>query len=142
MKKASLILWSLLTLYTLTYVFSYGFQSNLLPQLLQGQADGFSTFFFNWMGLVPFYFLIDASLDENRTRLSWIPIGLSFIFGAYSLLWGYRNLSGKRLKLTTLKSVMISILIMVSGWFMLDAIMMSNPSVYFSLFSKTPWLAS
>jgi hypothetical protein len=133
-KKVSLFLWILLVSYTLIYGFSFGFNSELLPQLFQGQADGFSTIFFNWMGLVPFYFLIDASLDQDRPLVSWIPLGLGFALGAYSALWGYRNLTGKRLLLTLFKRIILSILLIGSGWLWIDAIINTNPSIYFSHF--------
>lgn len=134
MKKTSFALWLVLVIYTVVYGFSFGLNSELLPQLLQGEADGFSTFFFNWMGLVPIYFLIDASLDQDRPLVSWVPLGLGFALGAYSSLWGYQRLTGKRLKATLLKKIILSLLLIASGWFILDAILFTNPSLYFSQF--------
>jgi hypothetical protein len=134
MKRSPFLLWVVLIVYTVIYISFFGFNSNLLPQLLQGQADGFSTFFFNWMGLVPFYFLIDASLDQDRPLVSWIPLGLGFGLGAYSALWGYRNLTGKRLLLTLFKRIILLMLLIGSGWLWIDAIINTNPSVYFSHF--------
>jgi len=116
------------------YGFTFGLNSELLPQLLQGQADGFSTFFFNWMGLVPIYFLLDAALDQDRPLVSWIPLGLSFGLGAYATLWGYQRLTGKRLKSTLIKKIILSLLLIASAWLWLNAIIYSNPSVYFSHF--------
>lgn len=134
MKKTFLALWLILVIYTIVYGFAFGFNSELLPQLLQGQADGFSTFFFNWMGLVPIYFLLDAALDKDRPLVSWIPLGLSFILGAYATLWGYHHLTGYRLKSTLIKKIILSLLLMASGWLWMDAIINSNPSIYFSQF--------
>jgi hypothetical protein len=132
--KTSLTLWLILVIYTIIYGFSFGFNSELLPELFQGQADGFSTFFFNWMGLVPIYFLLDAALDQDRPLVSWIPLGLSFVLGAYATLWGYQHVSGKRLKLTIIKKTILVVLLIGSGWLWMDAIIQTNPSVYFSHF--------
>ena len=134
MKKTSFALWLILVIYTIIYGFSFGFNSELLPELLQGQADGFSTFFFNWMGLVPIYFLLDAALDKDRPLVSWILLGLSFALGAYATLWGYQHLSGKRLKLTIIKKTILMLLLIGSGWLWIDAMIQTNPSVYFSQF--------
>ena len=134
MKKTSLTLWLILVSYTIIYGFTFGFNSELLLQLLQGQADGFSTFFFNWMGLVPIYFLLDASLDKDRPLVSWIPLGLGFGLGAYSALWGYHRLTGKRLKSTLIKKIILSLLLIASGWLWMDAIIQTNPNVYFLQF--------
>jgi hypothetical protein len=134
MKLSSGLLWLVLVIYTFIYGFSFGFSSELLPQLLQGQADGFSTFFFNWMGLVPIYFLLDASLDENRPLVSWIPLGLGFGLGAYSALWGYHRLTGKRLTSTFIKKMILLLLLIASGWLWIDAMINTNPSNYFSQF--------
>ena len=134
MKKTSFALWLILVIYTIIYGFFFGFNSELLPELLQGQADGFSTFFFNWMGLVPIYFLLDAALDKDRPLVSWIPLGLSFALGAYATLWGYQHLSGMRLKLTIIKKTMLMLLLIGSGWLWIDAMIQTNPSVYFSQF--------
>jgi hypothetical protein len=132
--KTSLALWLILVIYTIIYGFSFGFNSELLPELLQGQADGFSTFFFNLMGLVPIYFLLDAALDQDRPLVSWIPLGLSFVLGAYATLWGYHRLTGKRLKSTLIKKIILSLLLIASGWLWIDAVIQTNPSVYFSQF--------
>ena len=134
MKLTSRFLWISLVMYSIIYGFSFGFNSDLLPQLIQGEADGFSSSFFNWMGLVPFYFLIDASLDKDRPRLSWVPLGLGFFLGAYSSLWGYEHLTGKRNKVTFIKKISLIALLLASGWLIIDALVNTNPSFYFSQF--------
>jgi hypothetical protein len=134
MKLSSRFLWIVLVIYSIIYGFSFGLNSDLLPQLIQGEADGFTTSFFNWMGLVPFYFLIDASLDKDRPRVSWVPLGLGFLLGAYSSLWGYEHLTGKRNKLTLFKKISLSALLLASGWLIIDALINTNPSFYFSQF--------
>jgi hypothetical protein len=134
MTYSSILLWLIFVIYSLTYGLLFGLNSVLLPQLLQGQADGFSSFFFNWMGLVPFYFLVDASLDQDRPRRSWVPLGLGFFLGAYSTLWGYRKLTGKRKKLTLIKKIILISLLLTSAWLISDALINTDSSYYFSNF--------
>jgi hypothetical protein len=134
MKLYSLLLWIFFVLYSLIYIFTFGFNSDLFSNLLTGQADGFSTLFFNWMGLVPLYFLMDASLDKNRPWVSWIPLLFGFLLGAYSTLWGYQNLTGNRNKLTILKRILLSILLITSGWMLVNAVILIHSTTYFSLF--------
>jgi hypothetical protein len=134
MKISSLVLWIVFVSYSTIYVFTFGLSSELLPNLLLGQADAFSTLFFNWMGLVPFYFLVDASLDKQRPWISWLPLLFGFFLGAYSTLWGYQHLTGNRNKLTMIKKILLLILLITSSWMLINAVFITNSTTYFSLF--------
>jgi hypothetical protein len=133
MKLFSIVLWIFFVTYSIIYGFTFGLDGDLLSNLLTGQADGFSTLFFNWMGLVPLYFLMDASLDKNRPWVSWIPLVLGFLLGAYSTLWGYQNLTGNRNKLTMVKTILLYILLVTSAWMLVNAVILIQSTNYFSL---------
>jgi uncharacterized membrane protein YjjP (DUF1212 family) len=68
MTLLSRVMWLLLVIYTLFYVVFFGFQSALIPQLFNGQADIFSSSFFNLMGVVPIVFLMYATLNQRNNR--------------------------------------------------------------------------
>jgi hypothetical protein len=134
MKSSALLLWGFLVVYTLGYLFIFGFNSALLSSLLSGEADLFSTSFFNLMGLVPIYFLLDASLDQCRSPRSWVALWLGFGLGAYSTLWGYRHQNQGRRNLNLLTVILLGGLIIGTGWMYVQMIGFADPRTYFSLF--------
>ena len=134
MKSSAFLLWIFFVIYTLGYVLFFGFNSPLLSSLLTGEADVFSTSFFNLMGLVPMYFLLDASFDLGRSRRSWLPLWLGFGLGAYSTLWGYRRDSKGRRHPSFVIKILIGGLLLATGWMYGQMIFFSDPSLYFSLF--------
>lgn len=134
MKSSALLLWVFLVVYTLSYLFFFGFNSPLLSSLLSGEADGFSSAFFNLMGLVPIYFLLDASFDLGRSRRSWLPLWFGFALGAYCTLWAYRHMSKGRGHPSLFKSMILVGLLLATGWMYGQMVFFSDPSLYFSLF--------
>jgi hypothetical protein len=134
MTLLSRVMWLLLVIYTLFYVVFFGFQSALIPQLFNGQADIFSSSFFNLMGVVPIVFLMYATLNQRKNRWSWLPYAGGFFGGAYSVLLGRLSWIAIRKPLHMIQKIILLISIFACMWLYGYAWFFGNPITYFSLF--------
>lgn len=138
MKKLSLILWLGLILYTIIYVIFFGRQGTLLPLMLQGQADPFAQNFFNLMGLVPIYFLLDYALSIQKKRFNYVPFLLGFLGGAYVMLIGYFQATFTKRKQHFVHRVFFIILLIATAYVMMSGLLFGNASLYFQQFFHDP----
>ncbi len=134
MKKISRIIWLALVLYTLLYVSFFGFQSPLLTRLINGEADIFSSSFFNVMGIVPMIYLMYASLNQTKRRWHWLPYAFGFFAGAYSVLFGQVSQIQKQSSPRLIQTLLLGLSIFGLAWFYINGWLFGRPSAYFELF--------
>lgn len=131
-------LWVVLVVYTVTYGILFDFQSDLLPFLLSGNAPMFATQFFNLMGLVPIYFILDYVRFRQKSFKKSLPFFLGFLGGAYAILIGYWG--EKDLPVTTNQKPrwwyqgMIVVLLLVTLLTMMNGILSNTGGDYFQEF--------
>ncbi len=133
MAKIVFVLWSLLTGYTIVYSIIFGFDSTLLPLLLAGQGDYFSTSFFNMMGLIPLLFFIDYLTHYPLKHPKIIFFIASFFLGGFILLPAYRDFTGHH-RPTKVKAILALIVTFAISLVIGFAVIQGNPQIYFSQF--------
>jgi hypothetical protein len=134
MRKTSRIIWLALVTYTLLYLFFFGFQSPLLTQLINGEADMFSSSFFNVMGIVPIIFLMYAFLNQSKRKWQWLPYAFGFFAGAYSVLFGQVSQIQKQSSIRLIRTLLLVLSILGLTWFYINGWFFGRPSAYFELF--------
>jgi len=133
-KHKAISFWSSLVVYTILYGIIYGFNSPLLIRLLNGEGDPFSQQFFNLMGLFPLYFLFDFAQSSPPKKWRIIPFLGGFLGGAYVILFGYMQPVSVLKRRSWIYSFLLWVVIIMTGWVMLQAFILGQPSVYFRLF--------
>jgi hypothetical protein len=129
-------LWRFLVLYTILYGILFGFQSSLLPELLRGEASPFATQFFNLMGLVPGYFLLDYLSHGQWSWRKFFPFLFGFIGGAYAILLGYRQpmRPAGPVRQRPIRIILILVMIFLTLWLMIIGIASNTMMDYLGLF--------
>lgn len=134
MKKIPLILWLTLIVYTMVYLLVFGVESQIITLLLIGEADAFAAQFFNVMGLVPFYFLLDYLYFQNRRKFGMVPYLLGFIGGAFSILWGFNQVENHHHKFSMLAKIFLSLIVFLTIFVIYSGFTTGNPELYFNQF--------
>lgn len=134
MKKTAITLWVGLVVYTTFYVLFIQRESFILTAILNNEADPFASHFFNLMGLVPFYFLLDYMFFQVHKKYRLLAYLLGFVGGAFSILLGYTGVSNSTKSINRWIKVLIGILIIFSGFTFMQAFSQGNPHLFFSEF--------
>ena len=134
MHKVAFWLWLTLVLYTIFYLGFFGGQSSLLNEILSGSADIFASSFFNLMGLVPLYFLIDYLFFFQRTKMGIFPFIFGFLGGAFSILLGYRQTIFAKSKMAYWMKILIGVLIVLTTFIIIQGFYLGKPELYFSVY--------
>jgi hypothetical protein len=134
MNKIAFLLWVSLVVYTLIYVLFIQSESNILMDILSGVADPFASSFFNLMGLVPLYFLLDYLCFQSHSKWGILPYLFGFVGGAFSILLGYKVSNVTQRSIKKWVNLLIIILMIFTGLTFLQAFLQGNPSQFFSQF--------
>ncbi|MGA0875782.1 MAG: hypothetical protein ACO3QN_02180 [Bacilli bacterium] len=138
MKNISFILWLVLVIYTIIYSLFFGREGTLLPLMIQGTADPFAQNFFNLMGLVPGYFLLDFLLNIQKNKFNFLPFIFGFFGGAYAILLGYMKHQPKVKPLKRWHKMLLVILMMSTLTVMILGFLNGQPQVYLEAFFTDP----
>ena len=136
MNKIAFVLWMGLVIYTLIYVLFIQSDSPLLFEILNGAADPFASQFFNLMGLVPFYFLLDYLFFQAHSRWGIVTFLFGFIGGAFSILIGYKKHRSIEVSIPKWVQALLMILIILTSVIITQAFWQGNPNQYFQLFMQ------
>ena len=134
MNKIAFSLWLSLVIYTLIYVLFVQPESAILLDILNGVADPFASSFFNLMGLVPLYFLLDYIFFQSHSKLGILPYLLGFVGGAFSILLGYKGTQITKRSINKWVQLIMMILILFTGLTFLQAFIQGQPSLFFNQF--------
>jgi hypothetical protein len=127
-------LWIGLVVYTVGYAIIFGFQGDLFSAILNGTADPFASNFFNLMGLVPGFFLMDYVLTQSNKKSAIIPFLAGFFGGAYAILLGYRQPRSSRVTHPWWAKFILILLMLATASVMAAGFFQGNPISYVSLF--------
>jgi len=134
MNKFAFILWLSLVVYTIIYVLLIQADSMLFISILQGEADPFAASFFNLMGLVPIYFLMDYLCFQPHSKWGVLPFLFGFVGGAFSILLGYQKASASHRHNTKWIQFILITLMILTAVIMTQAFWFGNPVLYVRLF--------
>lgn len=134
MNKIAFSLWLSLVIYTLFYVLIIQSQSTILIDIINGVADPFAFNFFNLMGLVPLYFLVDYIFFQSHSKLGILPYLLGFVGGAFSILLGYKGSQITKRSMKKWVQLLMMILILFTGLTFLQGFIQGQPSLFFNQF--------
>jgi hypothetical protein len=134
MKKLYLSLWIVLVVYTIFYLAIFQPSGTLLIDLINQNADPFALNFFNLMGLIPLFFLIDGLTEGKQAWYTYVLFAFGMLGGAYVLLLGYMTLQSNTKKSNVLAVVVLAMAVLA---FLLisQALTLGDPSLYFSQFT-------
>lgn len=134
MNKFTLVLWLSLVVYTIIYVLFIQADSMLFISILQGEADPFAASFFNLMGLVPIYFLIDYLCFQPHSKWGILPFLLGFVGGAFSILLGFQKASITHRPFTKWMQFILVTLMILTAVIMTQGLWFGNPVLYVQQF--------
>ncbi len=134
MNKVAFSLWFGLVIYTLIYILWIQSTSILLLEIINGEANPFASQFFNLMGLVPCYFLMDYLYFQNHSKTGIIFFLFGFLGGAFSILLGYHAPHSIRRPMPWWVQGLLLLLILLTTTLIIQGFWQGDPSLYFRHF--------
>jgi hypothetical protein len=135
MKKVYLNLWIVLVMYTIFYLSIFQPSGTLLTDLINQSADPFALNFFNLMGLIPLFFLIDGLTEGKQAWYTYLLFALGMVGGAYVLLLAYMTLQSNT-KRSKIGALIVLLMTFLALFLISQAIAIGDPMLYFSQFSS------